>query len=326
MITIKDVAKEANISVTTVSRVLNNRGYISEETKEKVYAAMKRINYQPNEVARSLSKQSSNTIGVIVPHVSHPYFAELISNLESQAYKHGCKIFLFNSKEKNEKLKEYIEMCASSRVAGIILCSGNVLMDEVQSMGLPIVTIERFVETGLASVECDNYVGGGLAAEHLIQKGCKHLIYMGGVFQNEMPADERATGFIDKCKKYDVSHIEASTSMMQYNEMEYHSEIEEILLEHPEVDGIFASSDVIAAQTIQVCAKLGKRIPKDIKLVGFDDVLVSRLTSPQITTIHQPIKEMASLAVELLLKNKEDQVIPNRSILPVTLVERESTR
>ena len=100
MITIKDVAKEANISVTTVSRVLNNRGYISEETKEKVYAAMKRINYQPNEVARSLSKQSSNTIGVIVPHVSHPYFAELISNLESQAYKHGCKIFLFNSKYK----------------------------------------------------------------------------------------------------------------------------------------------------------------------------------------------------------------------------------
>ena len=131
---------------------------------------------------------------------------------------------------------------------------------------------------------------------------------------------------IDKCKKYEVSHIEASTSMMQYNEMEYHSEIEEILLEHPEVDGIFASSDVIEAQTIQVCAKLGKRIPEDIKLVGFDDVLVSRLTSPQITTIHQPIKEMASLAVELLLKNKEDQVIPNRSILPVTLVERESTR
>ena len=325
MITIKEVAKEANVSVTTVSRVLNNRGYISEETKEKVYSAMKRINYQPNEVARSLSKQSSNTIGVIVPHISHPYFAELISNLESQAYQNGCKIFLFNSKEKNEKLIEYIEMCASSRVVGIILCSGNVQMEDVENMGLPIVTLERFAENGLASVECDNYSGGGLAAEHLISKGCKNLMYIGGVSQNEMPADVRATGFIDKCNEHLVSHIEASTNMVQYNEMDYRSEIEEILMAHPEVDGIFASSDVIAAETIQVCAKIGKKIPEDIKLVGFDDVLLAKLTSPRITTIHQPIREMASLAIELLMKNKKNQVIPNRSILPVTLVEREST-
>ena len=105
MATLKDVAKETGLTVTTVSHVLNNRGYISEETRKKVYDAMKKLNYHPNEVARSLSKQSTNTIGVIVPHIRHPYFAELISNLESQAYRHQHKILLFNSQEKNEGVR-----------------------------------------------------------------------------------------------------------------------------------------------------------------------------------------------------------------------------
>lgn len=325
MATIKDVAEVTGLSVTTVSRVLNNRGYISEETREKVYAAMKQINYQPNEVARSLSKQTTNTIGVIVPHINHPYWAELLSNLESQAYAHKCKILLFNSKEKHEKLKEYMEMCASNRVAGIILCSGTVAMDDFQAMGIPVITIERYVENGTAVVECDNYLGGGLAAKHLIEKGCKNVMCIGGVKDNEMPADVRTTGFVDICKKYEITYTEATTSMNQYNEMEYHEYIEKLLADNPQIDGIFASSDVIATQIIQVCYKLGKRIPQDIKLVGFDDVLVSKLTTPRITTIHQPIKEMAQTAVDLLMKAKEGQMVPNKTVLPVTLVEREST-
>ena len=143
MATLKDVAKETGLTVTTVSRVLNNRGYISEETRKKVYDAMKKLNYHPNEVARSLSKQSTNTIGVIVPHIRHPYFAELISNLESQAYRHQHKILLFNSQEKNEKEYEYLEMCSSNRVAGIILCSGTVGVNEFQGLNVPLITIGR---------------------------------------------------------------------------------------------------------------------------------------------------------------------------------------
>lgn len=100
MATLKDVAKETGLTVNTVSRVLNNRGYISEATRQKVYDAMKKLNYRPNEVARSLSKQTTNTIGVIVPHIRHPYFSELISNIENQAYRYGLKILLFNSQEK----------------------------------------------------------------------------------------------------------------------------------------------------------------------------------------------------------------------------------
>lgn len=135
---------------------------------------MKKLNYHPNEVARSLSKQSTNTIGVIVPHIRHPYFAELISNLESQAYRHQHKILLFNSQEKNEKEYEYLEMCSSNRVAGIILCSGTVGVNEFQGLNVPLITIERFLENGTGAVECDNIQGGRLAAtavELLVRAG-----------------------------------------------------------------------------------------------------------------------------------------------------------
>ena len=115
MATLKDVARRSGLTVGTVSRVLNNRGYISEQTRRKVYDVMKELDYQPNEMARSLSKKRSNTIGVIVPHIVHPYFARLVSDLEQAAYDRKYKILLFNSQGKDEKEEEYIEMCKSNR-------------------------------------------------------------------------------------------------------------------------------------------------------------------------------------------------------------------
>lgn len=325
MATIKDVAEYTGLSVTTVSRVLNERGYISQDTKNKVYEAMRKLNYQPNEVARSLSKQHSNTIGVIVPHIKHPYFAEVISNLEHHAYINKYKILLFNSQEKSVRLREYMEACASNRVAGIILCSGKVSVEDFRYLQAPVITFERYLEQGTASVECDNYLGGKLAAEHLIQRGCKNLLSFSGVIDNVMPADSRETGFCDVCKENNVKCTVGRTSLMQYNEMKYYDWIEQMLIENPHVDGIFAGSDVIAAQIIQVCRKLGRRIPEDIKIIGFDDVNISMLTSPTITTIHQPIYEMADIAIKLIVDAHKQKVVPKRTILPVTLVVREST-
>lgn len=325
MATLKDVAKETGLTVTTVSRVLNNRGYISEETRRKVYDAMKKLNYHPNEVARSLSKQSTNTIGVIVPHIRHPYFAELISNLESQAYRHQHKILLFNSQEKNEKEYEYLEMCSSNRVAGIILCSGTVGVNEFQGLNVPLITIERFLENGTGAVECDNIQGGRLAAEHLIAQGCRHLIHISGVHETAMPADERAAGFCEVCVQKNVQYQVVGTHAYEYNHLEYHEVLEQLLLQHPDTDGIFASSDLIAAQLLQICAKLGRKVPEQLKIVGFDDVNIASLTTPPITTIHQPIKEMAATAVELLVRAGEGQVVPSRTTLPVSLVVRGTT-
>ncbi|HHV11533.1 MAG TPA: LacI family transcriptional regulator [Clostridiales bacterium] len=325
MATLKDVAREAGLTVSTVSRVLNNRGYISEETRQKVYSVMKELNYQPNEVARSLSKQSTKTIGVIVPHIRHPYFSELVSHLESQAYQHKYKILLFNSKEKNEKEREYLEMCTSNRVAGVILCSGTVAVEEFKGLNIPLITVERYLENGTAAIECDNLQGGRLAAKHLIESGCKHLIHFSGVSETAMPADSRAIGFRETCGAMNINFVEAVTSAYQYNNLEYHDYIEAALKENPKVDGVFASSDLIAAQVIQVCAKLGIRIPEQLKLIGFDDVFIATLTTPRITTIHQPVREMAKMAIELLISASEGKIVPSRTLLPVSLVKREST-
>ncbi|MFA9375973.1 MAG: LacI family DNA-binding transcriptional regulator [Lachnotalea sp.] len=325
MATLKDVAKETNLTVSTVSRVLNNRGYISEETHKRVYDAMKKLNYQPNEVARSLSKQTTNTIGVIVPHIRHPYFAELISNIESAANQRNYRILLFNSKNREEKEVEILEMCTSNRVAGIILCSGTVEMNKFDGINVPLITIERNLEKGTASVECDNLKGGRLAAKHLIDCGCKNLIQISGVCGNYMPADVREVGFVEVCNEFGIKHQELKTNAMQYNMGEYHELVEAALLDNKEVDGIFASSDLIAAQILQVCAKLKINVPEQLKIVGFDDVLVSSITTPTITTIHQPIKEMSQMAISLLIDASKNKMVPSKTILPVSLVKRETT-
>lgn len=325
MSTLKDVARETGLAVSTVSRILNNRGYISEETRKNVYDAMKKLNYQPNEVARSLSKKTTNTIGVIVPHIRHPYFAELISYIESAASKKNYKILLFNSQDKDEKEMKILKMCKSNRVAGVILSSGTVEMDQFDGLDVPLITIERNLEKGTAMVECDNEKGGRLAASHLIDRGCKHLVHISGVIGNQMPADARGSGFAEICVKEGVKHQEFKTNSTQYNAGAYHELIENILIQNKDIDGIFASSDLIAAQVLQVCAKLKINIPGQIKLIGFDDVMISSLTTPTITTIHQPIKEMAMAAVSLLIDAVEKNIVPSRTILPVTLIERETT-
>ena len=326
MATIVDVAKLAGVTPTTVSRVINNRGYISEKTKNKVHEAMEQLGYQPNEIARSLTKQKSNTIGIIVPHISHPYFAKLISNLENEAAKKDYKIILCNSKEKAEKEKQYLDMCKSNRVAGIILCSGNVESNKINTGDIPVILLEKNFEEGKLGIQCDNYQGGKLATEHLIECGCKKVLHFSGVIDEEMPADNREKAFIDTCIKNSVKYYIKKFDINTYNQMDYYEAIKDTITEIKEIDGIFASSDLIAAQVIQVCNELNIRIPQDIKLVGFDDVEISKLTTPTITTIHQPIKEMSKLAVELIDAKYTSVEIDKQIIVPVELVVRNSTK
>ena len=325
MATIVDVARLAGVTPTTVSRVINNRGYISEKTKKRVQEAMDELGYQPNEIARSLTKQKSNTIGVIVPHISHPYFAKLISNLENEAAKKDYKIILCNSKEKAEKEKQYLDMCKSNRVAGIIICSGNVESNKINTGGIPVVLLEKNFEEGKLGIQCDNYQGGKLATEHLIECGCKKILHLSGVIDEEMPADNREKAFIDVCSKNEIEYFIKKYDIDTYNQMNYYDYIKAALNEIEGVDGIFASSDLIAAQGIQVCNEIKIRIPEDIKLVGFDDVDISQLTTPRITTVHQPIKEMARLSIGLIDAKYNNIEVNEKTILSIKLIIREST-
>jgi LacI family sucrose operon transcriptional repressor len=323
-ITLKDVAKKAGVTVTTVSRVLNNRGYISDKTRNKVYQVMKELNYQPNEIARSLSKKKSNIIGIIIPTVSHPFFSELSFYLEAYAYQKGYKIMLCNSQHDPKKEKEYTEMLRGNQVDGIIMASHTMEVSEYENLDLPIVTFDRQIE-GIPYISSDNYKGASLATNLLIDKGCKKLAYISGSLSLNLLANKRNEAFINIAQSRNVDYITAQTDMNVFNTQQYEGLIRNLFKEHPDIDGVFASSDLIAANAIKVSRQFNKRIPEDIKVIGYDDIQMSSLLTPELTTIRQPIEEMSSLAIELLNKQINDDDVEIDNILPVALIERQTT-
>ncbi len=325
MPTLKDVAERAGVTVTTVSRILNNRGYIAEATRKKVKRAMQELDYHPNEVARSLSKKKTRVFGIIVPSLVHPFFCEVVNFLEYYASRAGYKIMLCNSGHKKEKEHEYIDMLKSNKVSGIILSSRTENIDKLLSDNLPVITFERIISSRISSVSCDNYQGGELAVRHLLEVGCKNLIHISGMHNILMPADARRDAFISVCEENQIPYQVFCAVEEQFQSLQYEDYLEKIILENPQADGIFASSDVIAAEVISVCSKNNIRIPEDMKLVGFDDVILSTLVTPKLTTIHQPIEQMCACAIDTLIHQIDDGFLPSKTVLPVKLVKRQST-
>lgn len=325
MANLKDVAKLTGLSVGTVSRVLNNRGYISDKTRKKVKEAINELNYVPNELAKSIFRQYTKTIGVIIPFISHPYFGKIVESLEYFASVEGYKILLCNSYFQKEKELEYFRMLESNKVDGIILASRSLDISKAISDRLPIITIDRILGKSIPCVSADNYQGGTLVAQHLLSRHCKKVAYIGGAPSLHLMANLRGDAFADVCHNNGVEPIIATTDEKQFSTMTYYKDIEQLFNLHPDLDGIFASSDIIAAQVIQVAKKIGRRIPEDLKLVGYDDTPIASLTVPTVTTIQQPIQQMSKYALKLLISEIHGEIIPMQTVLPVKLIEREST-
>lgn len=329
MAKIEDVAVKAGVSVTTVSRVLNNRGYISQKTRDKVYEAMNELHYQPNEMARALFRRKSNMIGLIIPAVSHPFFSELAYYLEYFADERGYKLLLCNSDRNVSKERQYIEMLKKNQVDAIIMGSSVLDVQHYLNLNLPIVSFDRAVAEDIPIVTSDNYMGGQLAAKLLADKGCRKPAYVfrgiGGPHHRALLASGRAAGFDEELKKAGIKPIHLQLEAGYADGVLNEPEIVRFLEEHPDVDGIFASSDVIAAEVIQACRQLDKSIPAEIKVIGYDDVRIASLVSPRLTTIKQPIREMSECMIDLVVKQVDGHEVPMIQTLPVTLIERGTT-
>jgi len=324
MATINDVAEKAGLSVTTVSRVLNNRGYISEKTRQKVYKIMEELDYQPNEIARSLLRKRSNVLGLIIPSVSHPFFGQFANAVEYYAYERGFKLLLCNSLQDPKKERDYIEMMKRHRVDGIIMGSHTLEVEEYKNLNHPIVTLDRKIDD-IPYVSSDNERGGELAAELLIEKGCRHLAHICGNLQLDMLSNLRTDGFLRAVKRHGVESVTLQTSMNVFDQQEYERIVQQMFADYPGIDGVFATSDIIAAFVMKSCHKLGKKVPEEIKVVGYDDVNAASWVSPELSSIRQPIEDMGKLAVELILKQLDGEPFEKNNVLPVTLVERETT-
>ena len=325
MSTLKDVAEKCGITVTTVSRMLNNRGYVSEKTKKKIRHAMKELNYQPNEFARALSLQRSSFIGLIVPSASNMFFCKVIDCVENHVSKHGYKLLLCTSNLEPKKEIEYFDMLSANKVAGVIIASHTQDIHMNIAIDAPVISIDRILSPHIPSICSDNYQGGVLAAEHLISKGCKKLAHISGSTHLNMDANKRYFGFKEVCEKKDIPNIVIDATEEQFQSMHYETVVNMLLDKYPDVDGIFTSNDIIAAQVIAICNKRGIKIPDQIKVIGYDDIDLCTLCSPSITTIHQSVNDICQYAVESIIFKAENKVIPSSITFPVTLKERNST-
>ncbi|ATO44280.1 LacI family DNA-binding transcriptional regulator [Loigolactobacillus coryniformis] len=326
MVKLTDVAKLAGVSATTVSRVINNYGSLSQHTKDKVFAAMQELNYQPNSLARSLQGKETKLIGVIFPSVSNPFFGELVSLLESHLFAKGYKVILCNSAENKEKERAYLQMLIANQVDGIIAGAHNLGIAEYERVGLPIISFDRALSNTIPIVSSDNYTGGALATEALLKAGAKKIVILSGINQPNSPTTERLNGYADTLKAADLQPITA--------EIDFHTaanikalKIHQLLVDQ-KPDGVFCTDDLSALLLINEAQKLGLAIPTDLQVVGYDGTKLIQDYHPELTTIMQPIDDIATLLIDLLLQRIKDHhvALQPRYQLPVKLINGQTTR
>lgn len=329
MPTIKDVARQAGVSVATVSRIMNNRGAISEKTRKKVHKVMKELNYHPNEMARALQTRRSRIIGLVVPLIDYSFFSRLTDAIEEACYARGYKLILCKSNRQKERELEMLAMLQANKVAGILLCSRLGDAGMYAGYELPLVSVDREIE-GIPSVTADNHNGGVLAAQALLRAGCRHPLLFGIDIPDYMHMSRRYQGFREACAGQDRECTELLVTMDERHETDetdadgslLADKLLAYLRKRPQTDGIFVTGDMLAAKLLcheRIAASAVAGMP----IVGYDGLDIAGLL--KLTTVAQPIAAMGECAVDLLIRKIDGKPVPERSILPVELLERNST-
>ncbi len=325
MANIKDVAKKAGCGIATVSRVINKSGYVKKETREKVESIIKELGYQPNEIARSMTKQKNNIVGFILPNSKHIFFGELLYHVEEELFDLGYKLMLCNSSEKIEKEILYLDMLKNNRVDALILLTNNDV-EKYLNKKLPIVSFDRYFDN-VPYVASDNYMGGVLAAKRLLKHGCKKIMFVGDDAQGEYTevktdVSRRRMAFFETLKANNIDNI----INIEYPLKNYFVTVEQfsqLLKPYPDVDGIFCISDFVAYTVIKVLEARGKRVPEDVKVIGYDGGRTFYNFGKKITSINQDSKSIAKGIIKLLLEfdpnNPEKKII-----IPVEISEGET--
>ncbi len=310
-----DVAKLAGVSPTTVSRVINQKGYLSKKTIKKVHEAMRELSYKPNNLARSLQGKSAKLVGLIFPKISNVFYAELIELLELELFERGYKTIICNSQSEPEKEREYLEMLEANQVDGIISSSHNLGISDYDRVSAPIIAFDRNLSPKIPVVASDNFNGGKLAAEQLLKAGCRKPLMITGNDDSDSPTGLRKAGFAECLPKSPVIHVSSGFSPLRKE-----IEIKSILRKY-QPDGIFTSDDLTAILVQKIAEENGLEIPTDLKLVGYDGTYFIETYYPHLTTIKQPLGEIAQLLVDLLIQWIEDgQLTETHYILPVSLL------
>ncbi len=309
-ITIKDIAKKANVSYATVSRALSGSGEINGETKKRILHLADEMGYSPNIIARGLVTKSTYTIGLIIPDITNPFFAEVSRGAGDCAFQNGYNIFLCNSSWNIQRETESLDKLFNSRVDGIIITpvSNNVSHIIEMSEKIPIVFAANKPPDAQANyIVTDNYKGSNLAMDYLIKLGHKRIAFVGGS-RSDYGTSSRLQGYLDSLERY---HLDVSPDIIMLGQLTsdsgYHL-VKEMLVKSELPTSILACNDIVALGVIQAVEEYGLKVPKDISVIGFDDISFASLHKIQLTTIFQDKYEIGKLSVQLLidrLRNKD---------------------
>lgn len=324
MATIKDVAQYANVSVATVSRYLNEKGYISDQAKQQIQMAIEALQYKPNHIARSLSKKQSKLIGLIVPDIQNPYFPHLARAVEDTARHLDYTVVLCNSDGQVEKEQHYIESLSQQYVAGLLVATTNAHPSLYKKVNIPIVAIDREIDESIPAVVANNFDGAFTAAKYLLKTGAKNILFVRGP-KEVSTATQREEGFYKALQHNEA--VQVRTIVTQFDFKEATKAIQHIIEQDTTIDSIFASSDTIAIAAMKVLQSMNKKIPKDIQIIGFDGIELGAMVSPELTTICQDIYTIGQEATKMLMKLIDgEQVQQHTVIVDTKLIVRETTR
>ncbi len=298
---LQDVAARAGVSVTTVSRVLNNRGYLSDELRARVNAAIAELGYRPDGIARSLIGRKSGFIGVIVPTVADPFFGELVASVEAALADRGYKVLLCDCQENPDREAEYLDLLQANRVDGIISSTHNREVVGYDSAELPIVAVDRRLGERIPIVRSDNRSGGLLATEHLLARGSRSPIL---ITATDHPGNDRAAAYREVMNAHG---IEPRVRAYGYGTpVADRRAMVETWLTDTGADGVFATDDLTALMALEWAHKTGRDVPTALRIVGYDGSAAVRLGVPGLTSVVQPIAALGLRAAELVLDRIDD--------------------
>jgi len=328
-VTLRDVARYAGVSITTVSNVVRGWPYITEETRQKVQLAIHELGYVPHLIAQGLRSGRTQTIGFVVPDLANPHFASLASTVEDVAYEHGYSVLIYNTHEDEVRQAEGIRRLTSGWGDGMMIVqTANALQttDLLRSITIPIVAIDR-VQNNFGGAFCnvDNLEVVRLALQHLYDFGHRRIAHLAGPSYT-LSAIARSEGYRQLVQELGLSYQYISTNQGNWSPQEGYRAMRELLERPGRPTAVFASNDRLAIGASHAIYEHGLSIPGDISLVGVDDIEVSQHINPPLTTVRQPLEEMARVGIELLLKLIHAEAPSNThvSLLP-TLIVREST-
>ncbi len=328
--TIKDVAQLAGVSYTTVSRALNDKRGVNRKTKLKVLEAAAKLKYRPNALARGLVNKRSDSIGLVIPDITNPFFPKVARGIEDGANEAGYSTIFCNTNWEHSKEKRYIDLLVEKRVDGIILAPISpavTFFPKSLRSRVPIVYVDKVPQDSIGSfVMIDNVRGGYLATKHLIDSGYRDIGFIGAP-NDSSTIDERLKGYRIALEEHGVKLNEGHIRFGDYRRETGFNIIRKMIREKSYPRAIFAENDLLALGALQGAKEEGLSVPEDLAIVGFDDIPMASFPEVSLTTVCQPKYRMGRLAVEILLEAIEggEEFAPRRVVLEPELIIRKTS-